>query len=353
MVDLDGTLVLTDMLHESALRALRENPLNSLRIPYWLLRGKAALKSNLADLTAFNPNSLPYNQDLVDWLKLQRAQGRKLVLCTASDYSIATAISEHLGIFDEVMASNGVTNLAGSHKINALEQRFGHAGFDYVGNSRDDLNVWQRARRAVIVNASDAVTRQAGNYCEVERVFPPPTLGITTWSRVLRVHQWPQNLLLFVPFLAAHQFTDLDIWIALILAFFSFNLCTSSVYITNDLMDLESDRQHPHKHNKPFASGLLPVWIGAVLTPVLLITSLALACYVDVTFLIWLVFYFGLTCLYCLELKRLLLVDCLILAVLYTLRIVAGASVPESLKLSFWLLASSVFLFFSLALLKK
>jgi phosphoserine phosphatase len=333
VVDLDGTLVLTDMLHESALKALRENPLNSLRIPFWLWRGKAALKSNLADLTAFTPTSLPYNQDVLDWLKLQRAQGRKLILCTASDYSIATPIAEHLGIFDEVIASDGVTNLAGSRKSKALEQRFGHAGFDYVGNSRSDLDVWQHARRAVVVNASDAVTRQAGTYCKVERVFPSVPLRIATWSRVLRVHQWLPNLLIFVPFLTAHQFTDLDTWLALILAFFSFNLSASSVYIINDLMRLEGDRQHPHKQNRPFASGLFPVWGGVVLAPVLLISSLVLACYVNGPFVTWLVLYFLLTCIYALGLKRLLLVDCLILTMLYTLRILAGASVPESLNL--------------------
>jgi phosphoserine phosphatase len=353
VIDLDGTLVLTDMLHESALRALREKPLNSLRIPFWLLRGKAALKSNLADLTAFNPTSLPYNQDLVDWLKLQRAQGRKLILCTASDYSIATAISKHLDIFDEVIASDGVTNLAGSHKSKALEQRFGHAGFDYVGNSRDDLDVWQHARRAIVVNASVEVTKKAATYCKVERVFHSPPLGIDSWSRVLRLQQWLQNLLIFVPFLAAHQFTDLDTWLALIPAFFSFNLCASSVYIIYDLMVLESDRQHPHKHNRPFASGLFPVWIGVVLAPVLLFSSLVLALYVNSTFLTWLALYFLLTCIYLLGLKRLILVDCLILTMLYTLRIVAGASVPESLKLSFWLLASFVLLFFALVFLKR
>jgi 4-hydroxybenzoate polyprenyltransferase/phosphoserine phosphatase len=352
VIDLDGTLIRTDMLHESALRVLRDTPFDTLRIPYWLLKGKAALKQHLANRTEFNPNSLPYNCDLLDWLKQQQQQGRKLILCTASDLSIATAISEHLGVFDEVMASDGVTNLAGKHKAEALEQRFGHAGFDYAGNSRADLHVWQSARRAIIVNASTDLTEKVQAFCEVEQIFPSPSIGVKTLRRVLRVHQWLKNLLLFVPLFAAHQFTNPDAWSALILAFFSFSLCASSVYIANDLLDLESDRLHPRKCKRPFASGLVPAWIGVGLAPLLLVISLVLARQVGGAFLPWLVFYSVLTCMYSWGLKRLILLDCLTLALLYTLRIVAGAA-AVSMGLSFWLLAFSVFLFLSLAFVKR
>jgi 4-hydroxybenzoate polyprenyltransferase/phosphoserine phosphatase len=352
VVDLDGTLIRTDMLHESALRVLRDNPLDTLRIPYWLSRGKAVLKRHLASRSEFDPSSLPYNHDLLNWLKQQRAQGRKLILCTASDASIATAISKHLGVFDEVMASDGIKNLAGKHKAEALEQRFGHAGFDYAGNSRSDLPVWQSARRAIIVNASADLTEKVQAFCEVEQIFPTPSLSLKALRRVLRVHQWLKNLLLFVPLFAAHQFTNLDAWPALILAFFSFSLCASSVYIANDLLDLESDRLHPRKCKRPFASGLVPAWIGVVLAPLLLLVSLVLAREVGGTFLAWLVFYFVLTCVYSLGLKRLILLDCLTLAMLYTLRIVAGAA-AANMGLSFWLLAFSVFLFLSLAFVKR
>ncbi|WP_174625713.1 UbiA family prenyltransferase [Candidatus Methylobacter favarea] len=352
VVDLDGTLIHTDMLHESALRALRDNPFDTLRIPFWLLKGKASLKKNLADRTDFDATSLPYNQDLLDWLKQQRAHGRKLILCTASDHSIATAIAEHLGIFDEVMASDGATNLAGKHKAETLEERFGHAGFDYVGNSRADLAVWQCARRAVVVNGSANLARKAGGYCEVTHVLPSPGRGFTTWCRVLRVHQWMKNLLLFIPLFAAHQFTSPDTWLTLFLAFISFSLCASAVYIANDLLDLESDRQHPRKCKRPFASGLVPAWIGVALAPLLLLASLTLAQHAGGDFLPWLLFYFVVTCGYSWGLKRIILVDCLILAMLYTLRIVAGAA-AAGMGLSFWLLAFSVFLFLSLAFVKR
>ena len=352
VVDLDGTLIRTDMLHESALRVLRDHPFYLLFIPYWLSQGKAVLKRNLSNRTGFDPSSLPYNHDLLDWLKQQQTQGRKLILCTASDHAIALAISEYLGIFDEIMASDGTTNLAGTHKAEALEQRFGHAGFDYAGNSRADLAVWQRARQAVVVNASAKVTRQAEDFCEVERVFPPLAVGFSACRKMLRIHQWMKNCLLFVPLLAAHQITNTDAWLALIMAFFSFSLCASSVYIVNDLLDLESDRQHPRKCMRPFASGLIPASVGVALAPVLLLSSLALALHVGSHFLSWLLFYFVLTCAYSGGLKRLMLVDCLILAMLYTLRIVAGAA-AISMGLSFWLLAFSVFLFLSLAFVKR
>jgi 4-hydroxybenzoate polyprenyltransferase/phosphoserine phosphatase len=352
VIDLDGTLIRTDMLHESALKMLREAPLDTLRIPYWLSKGKAVLKRRLADRTIFDPGSLPYNYDLLTWLKQQKTGGRKLILCTASDIAIATAISTHLGVFDEVMASDGIKNLAGKNKAEALEQRFGRAGFDYAGNSRADIPVWQNARRAIIVNASIDLTEKVQAFCKVEEIFPSPAIDLKTLRRVLRVHQWMKNLLLFVPLFAAHQLLNVEAWLALILAFFSFSLCASSVYITNDLLDLESDRLHPRKCKRPLASGVVPAWAGVIMAPILFLVSLLLAKQVEGMFLPWLVFYFLLTCMYSWGLKRVILLDCLTLAMLYTLRIIAGAA-AVGMGLSFWLLAFSVFLFLSLAFVKR
>ncbi len=352
VVDLDGTLIHTDMLHESALRVLRDSPVHTLRIPLWLSKGKAVLKQHLASRTDFDPKTLPYNEDLLDWLKIQRAEGRKLILCTASDRSIADSIAEHLDIFDEVIASDGFTNIGGKHKAETLEQRFGRSGFDYVGNSKADLAVWKRARRAVVVNVSSSLAKKAEGLCEVEQVFPQKARGFSAWWRVLRIHQWLKNLLLFVPLFAGHELTNGDAWSSLILAFSSFSLCASSVYIVNDLLDLESDRLHPRKRNRPFASGLVPAWMGVLLAPILFIASLGIGSFVGGQFLSWLIFYFVLTCAYSWTLKRLVLVDCLTLGLLYTLRIIAGA-VAVGHSLSFWLLAFSVFLFLSLAFVKR
>lgn len=352
VVDLDGTLIHTDMLHESALRALRDRPLDVLRMPYWLLQGKAVLKRQLARHACFDATSLPYNLLLLEWLREQRSAGRRLILCTASDIAIATSIAEHLGLFEAVMASDGSLNLAGRHKAEALVRRFGEAGFDYAGNSRTDLAVWRRARRAIVVNGGAALAGAAALDCPVEQVFPPPAVGIRTWGRVLRVHQWLKNILLLVPLLAGHMLGDMAALRALLLAFVAFCLCASAVYIANDLLDLESDRQHPRKRMRPFASGRVPAWMGVLLAPLLLLASYALAQRVGMAFSAWLTAYFLLTCAYSLGLKRLILIDCLVLAVLYTLRIVAGAAAAGN-SLSFWLLAFSVFLFLSLAFVKR
>jgi 4-hydroxybenzoate polyprenyltransferase len=352
IVDLDGTLIHTDMLHESALRVSRDRPLDVLRIPVWLLRGKAVLKQNLAQRSAPDVSTLPYNESLLDWLRAERAAGRRIVLCTASDRSIAEAVAAHLGVFDEVMASDGNTNLAGHNKAEALAQRYGQGGFDYVGNSSADLKVWQRARKAVVVNGAPGLAGRAAALCGVEREFPPAPRGITAWRRVLRVHQWLKNLLLFVPMFASHEIASVEAWVALVLAFLSFSLCASTVYIANDLLDLESDRAHPRKRLRPFAAGTVPAWQGVLLAPVLMAASVILGALAGGTFLPWLLCYFLVTCAYSWGLKRLIMLDCITLAVLYTLRITAGAA-ALSMPLSFWLLAFSVFLFLSLAFVKR
>lgn len=352
IVDLDGTLVNTDMLHESALKVVANNPLSALCIPYWLLGGKASLKERLAHRAQVDPSTLPYNHALLDWLNEQRAQGRKLILCTASDLHIANAIAKHLGVFDEVMASDGKTNLAGRPKANALEARFGAAGFDYAGNSRADLAVWKRARRAIVVNASTELTKKARQHCEIEQIFSAPRPTFKALGRILRVHQWLKNVLLFMPAIAAHKIMDMTTLLTLLIAFCAFSLCASAVYVMNDLFDLENDRQHPRKCKRSFASGAVPAWVGVALAPLLLLISFVLSFWTPPSFSICLLAYFCITCAYSWGLKRLVLIDCLTLAILYTMRIISGA-VAVGLSLSFWLLAFSVFLFLSLAFVKR
>jgi 4-hydroxybenzoate polyprenyltransferase len=352
VVDLDGTLIHTDMLHESALRVTRDRPFDVPRFFVWLIQGKAVLKSQLASRSSFDAALLPYNETLLDWLREQRAAGRRLVLCTASDRSIADAVADHLGVFDDVLASDGTVNLAGDHKADALAELYGHGGFDYVGNSGADLKVWRRARKAIVVNGARGLAGKAEALCGVEREFPAPPSGVKAWRRVLRVHQWMKNLLLFMPLLAAHQVADVDGWLTLVLAFVSFSLCASTVYIANDLLDLESDRAHPRKRLRPFAAGTVPAWQGVVVAPLLLAVSLVLGGLVGRGFLAWLLGYFVLTCAYSWGLKRVILLDCITLAMLYTLRIIAGAA-ALTMPLSFWLLGFSVFLFLSLAFVKR
>lgn len=352
VVDLDGTLIQTDMLHETTVRAVRNAPQLLLMLPAWLAKGKAHLKQQLAGRATVDVSALPFNTVLLEALSLEKARGRTLVLCTASDRRLADQVAAHLGLFDEVMASDGTRNLAGQNKALALIDRFGSEGFDYAGNSSADIDVWKVAGAAWVVNASATVAARARALGKVERELPGESVGIRAVIKALRAHQWLKNLLLFVPILAAHRLTGIGDWVALFLAFVSFSLCASSVYIANDLIDLDSDRVHPRKRLRPFAAGRLSILHGVGMAPILLIMSALVGAQVTTGFMGWLTVYFLVTCVYSMGLKRLIVVDCLTLAVLYTLRIVAGAA-AVGLEMSFWLLAFSVFLFLSLAFVKR
>jgi 4-hydroxybenzoate polyprenyltransferase len=352
VVDLDGTLIFSDTLHESAIILLRNSPLSIFKLPFWLVTGKANLKSQIADFVQIDPELLPYNHVFLDFLKKEHDKGRQLVLCTAADRSIADLVASHVGLFCEVIASDGKINLAGSNKAAALVSRFGKGCFDYAGNSSADFDVWDSASAAVVVNASPSVQATAVERYKVSAVFEPAHVNLSIWHKVLRLHQWMKNLLLFLPLLAAHEIGNLGAWQSLVLAFFAFSLCASTVYIVNDLLDLDNDRRHPRKRMRPFASGAVPVWKGVALAPVLLGVSFVLAFQVGAMFVGWLLAYFVVTCLYSFSLKKLILVDCLTLAMLYTFRILAGSATVGHV-LSLWLLAFSVFLFLSLAFVKR
>jgi 4-hydroxybenzoate polyprenyltransferase/phosphoserine phosphatase len=351
-VDLDGTLVLTDTLYESVLQLFKQAVFSILLFPLWLLQGKAAFKSKIAERVSLNPALLPYNQALIDWLIERRVSGKKIVLTTAADQRIATAVAEHVGLFDEVLASDGTTNNASSNKSQFLDERFGKNCWDYAGNSQADLAVWKAANSAIVVNANAAVLQKAQQQGNVSLVLPAAKVTALDFLKVIRLHQWLKNLLLFIPLLAAHQIANWDALSTLLVAFISFSFCASAVYIANDLLDLDSDRQHPRKRLRPFASGVVSVQVGCLLTPILALLSLVLALWVGHAFTAWLVFYFVVTTAYTLWLKKLVLVDCLTLAGLYTLRIIAGAA-AVSVPVSFWLLAFSVFIFLSLAFVKR
>jgi 4-hydroxybenzoate polyprenyltransferase len=350
-VDLDGTLTLTDTLHESVLLLIKKNVLFVFVLPLWLFLGKAAFKAKLAQHVDLDPALLPYNMPFLEWLAQQKGEGRKLILSTAADQRVAQAVADHIGLFDRVFASNGQVNHAGLNKVEQLDRSFGKQSWDYAGNSASDLPVWKAAHRAIVVNARSSTLQQA-KPLQISQVFAGSQRGFGTWARALRLHQWIKNLLLLVPIVAAHQLDNSSAWQTLGLAFLAFSLCASGVYAANDLLDLTADRLHPRKRKRPFASGDLPVLQGVVLTPVLFAVSGLLALQVNSAFASCLVLYFVMTWTYTLVLKQIVLVDCLTLTSLYTLRILAGAA-AVSVPLSFWLLAFSIFIFLSLAFVKR
>src|SRR5580765_2807914 len=349
-VDLDGTLIRSDLLIESALGLARRNPLNALRCAVWLLRGKAAMKREIAARSEIDVTLLPYDERIVARL---RDSARHRVLCTASDRKYADAVAAHLGVFDEVIASDGERNLAGANKARALVERYGERGFDYAGNAQPDIAVWRSARRAIVVNASEGLAASAAAVTEVDEVLPREAGGLRVWSKALRLHQWLKNLLVFLPLLASHKLFQPDAVILSMLAFVSFGLCASGVYVLNDLLDLEADRVHPRKRLRPFAAGALPLASGLIAAPALTLVAFVLAFFaVGAKFALVLLGYWLLTLAYSFRLKRIAMLDTVVLAALYTVRIIAGTVAIHS-ALSFWLLAFSMFLFLSLALVKR
>lgn len=351
VVDLDGTLLRSDMLHESFWSAFGRDwrsPFSSFAA---LTSGRASLKRHLAVASAVEAATLPYDLKVIAFVQEWRASGGRTALITASDHDFAQAIAAHLGIFDEVHGSDGKQNLKGERKGEFLEERFGAKGFAYMGDATADLLVWKRAAKAITVNAPSALRREAERVCESVEHLVTDTKSVKAYIKALRPHQWLKNVLVFLPMLAAHQL-DSQTFLLSLLAFVCFSLVASSVYVLNDLLDLAADRAHPRKKLRPFASGSIPIAHGTWMAAGLLVLGGLLAISISPSFLLAMVAYYLLTTAYSLHLKRRIVIDICVLAGLYTARIIAGA-VATDIPLSVWLLAFSVFFFLSLAAVKR
>lgn len=350
-VDLDGTLIATDLLWEGLFLLLRRQPWALFLVPCWFLAGgPARLKLEIARRVDLDPASLPYREDLLKRLRRDRAAGRRLILATGTPRKFAEAIAAHLGLFDEVIATDGVHNLTSGRKADALRSRYGDAGFDYVGNSRHDLKVFDVARSSIVV----APDRQAAKWHKVNggELLPAPRRTWRTFAKMLRVHQWLKNGLIAVPMVLAHEVFNPHMLVAFVLAFMSFSFAASAIYIINDFFDLALDRRHPTKRNRPLASGAIPMPVGMATVAVLLPASLLIALALPIEFMGVLLLYLATTTAYTFAIKRMLLIDVLVLAGLYTTRVLAGAA-ATGVDSSFWLLAFSTFFFLSLALVKR
>lgn len=351
VVDLDGTLTATDTLVESLIQVVKHDPVNLLRLPFWLLQGRAAFKRKVATHARINAAYLPYRQPLLDYMVAEKARGRRIVLATAAHRSIAQGVVDHLPMFDQLLCTDGDQNLKGEAKLQAIQQQVG-TDFVYAGDSSVDLPIWRAARAAVLVGVSPAVAWKAKSSTTIEREFFNEAPGLKVWSKALRIHQWIKNLLLFVPLLTAFSFSELGNVVECMLAFIAFSIAASATYIVNDLWDLESDRQHPRKRERPFASARIPIATGVLASTALLAGAFFIAAFLPKAFLLLLAVYVVMTTTYSMVLKAYVLVDVLMLSLLYTLRILAGAA-AVGLAVSSWLLAFSMFVFLSLALVKR
>jgi 4-hydroxybenzoate polyprenyltransferase/phosphoserine phosphatase len=351
-VDLDGTLVFTDMLFEALAEHMRRRPLwtiwQMIQLPFAL----AKVKAHIQGKARLDIEHLPVNEDVVAYCRRARADGRKVWLVSASDQGIVSEIADCVGVFDRAVGSDGTTNNKGANKGKFLE-REAPQGFEYIGDSRADMPVWAKAKAASIVGGGETRKRAVERMgVPVAQTFERPSRGLGAWIKALRLHQWAKNALIFVPAIMAMKITDPSTLMTLLVALPLIGAMASGTYILNDLVDLSADRSHPSKHKRPFASGRLKLWQGFVAAPLLIIGGLVGGWLISPGFAVTMLSYLIVTLAYSFKLKRAALADAMTLSFLYTMRLVMGA-VLAGVALSHWLMVFSMFLFVSLSLAKR
>jgi 4-hydroxybenzoate polyprenyltransferase/phosphoserine phosphatase len=349
-VDLDGTLIRSDLLWECVLILLKTRPETLFLLPLWLLRGRAFLKQELARRAQLDPSRLPYNEEVLELVREERHAGRRIALVTAADQKLADSIAQRLGLFDDVYASDGHINLTGAAKAALLSHEFAEEGFEYVGDSAADIEVWRHSRSAYVVGDHTRAA-EAAVVTQVKLNIVTQRASFRTWINALRGHHWAKNLLLFLPLLLSHNLSISPI-VRTAVGFVLYGLCASGLYILNDLLDLHSDRDHPWKKERPFAAGEISIPEGLLAAFTLLCSSLVLGFLLSAQFGLALLGYAALTMAYSFYLKKIALLDVFVLSSFYSFRILAGALI-SSTPLSQWFLAFSLFLFLSLAMAKR
>jgi 4-hydroxybenzoate polyprenyltransferase len=348
-VDLDGTLIKTDALVEGLVTIVSSRS-GIAHLSSLVTSNRATLKRRVAEIAGCTPDLLPYNMEIISYLKKKHQEGHRLVLATAADARVAHAVADHLRLFDEVICSDGIRNLKGDEKAAALIERFGQKGFDYVGNDLSDLPIWSAAASVVTVNASRRVMHEVRQLGLPTTTFETQPTLISAAVRAMRPHQWSKNVLVFVPMIMAHAVSEASAWIGALGLFLSLSATASALYIVNDLLDLSSDRRHPRKRMRPLASGALPIPIAVWLAVVLVSLGIGLG-WLSGTIVILLTYAVA-SLSYSLVLKRFPLIDVFVLAGLYTLRVLGGG-VASGHRATLWLLAFAGFTFLSLALVKR
>jgi len=348
-VDLDGTLLKTDLFFESIIQLLKRKPFSVFSLFLWRLRGKAYLKNRIAALIPICSEFLPYNQKVMRFLQEAKEKKHPLYLATGSPKAYADQVAEHLGLFDDIFSSDASINLTQKNKMRALVDVFGEKGFIYIGNSNDDISIWKVAKAAYFVNTSLSIQKKVKAFTSTTSVIDDRKISIRLILKQLRIYQWVKNALLFVPLIASHSFAG---FLDTVIAFFSFSFLSSAIYVINDLCDLEADRQHSTKKNRPLASGEMPVQFGAALTLLLSSLSFGLAHFLPIKFTSVLLFYLAINISYNVALKTKPIIDVLCLSMLYLLRVLGGHAVT-GVPLSSWLTTFALFFFLSLALIKR
>ncbi len=351
-VDLDYTLISTDILIELVVTFVKKNPLNIFLLLLWYIKGKRYLKGRLFEKVNLAVEELPFRKEILSFLISEKQKGKKIILITASLNEIAKKVNNYLNIFDEVYGSNNHSNLKGKTKAKFLISRFGIKGFDYLGDSIFDFPLWKTSNKSFCYSNSRIVSNYVKKLPNFAQNFAEQPTSIKDFFKLIRIHQWIKNLLVFVPLLLAHQFNFELGWTNSTLAFFSISFLASSLYIVNDILDVQTDREHPEKAKRPIASGKISAYTGGGLAFLLLVLSITISIVISLNFILVLALYAFINILYSLFFKQVPLLDIFILSFLYVIRLYAG-SIASMISISNWLLAFSMFFFLSLAALKR
>ncbi|UXR63783.1 UbiA family prenyltransferase [Bdellovibrio bacteriovorus] len=351
VVDLDESLIKTDLLYEQAFSFLKKNPFNIFRMLLWLFTGgRLGLKNNMAAVIHPTVENLPYRKEVLAYIDEQKRQHHTIVLASASPQVWVQRVANHLGIFDHAIGSKDF-NLKGLSKYHHVKDTIGTGHFKYVGDSKSDLEIWSNCGSAITVNATPKVIKKLRDQSilikEISDKLPKSKLLL----QQMRVHQWAKNTLLFLPLFAAHQL-NLTSFLNVTIGFFSFGFAASAVYILNDLIDIDADRNHHSKKNRPLASGSISIKDALLTLGGASILSLIFALHVGISFLGVIFAYWCLNFLYSFYLKKEVILDIILLSGMYTVRLFAGAA-ATGILLSHWLLSFSTLFFFSLACVKR
>lgn len=349
VLDVDGTFLRTDMLLETFWAGLGQDPFATLKASVTNLSRPAVLKAELARIAQVRTDLMPVNDAVMAVAGAARAEGREVILASASDQSLVARLAAEHSLSSRIFSSDGSTNLKGDRKAAALVAAFGEGGFDYAGNAPVDRKIWRHADRALVVGDAASARQLDGQGKTVDRIeggWRPGAL-----LKALRPHQWVKNVLLFVPLLAGHVFAPLP-WAITLLGLIAFSLAASSIYVVNDLLDLEADRLHVKKRHRPFASGAVPITMGMAAALLAAGTALAIGAVISLPFLAIVALYMALSLAYSLRLKRLRWIDIATLAALYTIRVVAGA-LASGVGISGYLLVFIYPVFIALGAVKR
>jgi 4-hydroxybenzoate polyprenyltransferase len=319
---------------------------------FWLFRGKAYFKARVSASARLNVERLPYRECILEDIREHAKLGREVLLVTGADKSIAGAVANHLGMFSRVLCSNGIENLTGETKAAAVARELDGRGFLYAGNSRADMPMWSKSTGAIAVNAPASCVKQLERMKKPVEIRHDSGFSARALLKAIRGHQWLKNLLVFTPIFLSHRMRELPLIAEAAIAFLAISLTASATYIMNDLLDLESDRKHPSKRKRPFASGAISIPYGIALCATMLAGAIAACFWLPPSARLILAGYAAASLAYSVRLKRIVSLDVVLLAMFYTTRILYGGAATQ-ITITIWTLACSMFIFLSLALMKR